>query len=168
MGRITENVRQSFIKYGGVRINGVGMRNDIKRPSFNEGELEGSSLKNGFWIIKRERESKMAVEFRHRRREYMVKSDDEFVVDSENRKVKGGMVPLYFSGGPFLRSSEVVWLFFMFDEGGDDWPFDGLAFFNVHCSPPRRPWGWGCPHLGPLLYQPKLPLNRQPSRTCRV
>ena len=77
LGRITENVRQSFIiKYGGVRINGIGVRNNIKRPSFNEGELESSSLENGFWIVKRERESKMAVEFSHRGREYMMESDD--------------------------------------------------------------------------------------------
>ena len=108
LGRIRENIRQSFIKYGGVRINGIGVRNNIKGPCFNEGELEGTSLKNGFRIVKRERESKMAVKFRHRRREYMVKSDYEFVMDSENRKVKGGMVPLYFPGGPFLHSSEVV------------------------------------------------------------
>ena len=76
LGRITENVRQSFIKYGGVRIDGIGVRNNIKRPSFNEGELESSSLKNGFWIIKRERKSKMAVKFSHRRREYMMESDN--------------------------------------------------------------------------------------------
>ena len=76
LGGITENVRQSFIKYGGVRINGIGVRNNIKGPCFNEGELEGSSLENGFWIIKRERKSKMAVKFSHRGREYMVESDN--------------------------------------------------------------------------------------------
>ena len=76
LGRVTENVRQSFIKYGGVRIDGIRMRNNIKGPCFNEGELKGSSFKDGFWIIKRERESKMAVEFSHRGREYMVESDD--------------------------------------------------------------------------------------------
>ena len=64
LGRITENVRQSFIKYGSVRINGIGMRNNIKGPSFNEGELESSSFENGFRVVKRERESKMAVKFR--------------------------------------------------------------------------------------------------------
>ena len=76
MGRITKNVRQSFIKYGGVRIDGIGVRNNIKGPCFNEGELEGSSFENGFWIIKRKRKSKMAVKFSHRRREYMVESDN--------------------------------------------------------------------------------------------
>ena len=76
LGRIRENIRQSFIKYGSVRINGIGVRNNIKGPCFNEGELEGLSFKNGFWIIKRERESKMAVEFSHRRRGYMVESDN--------------------------------------------------------------------------------------------
>ena len=76
LGRITENIRQSFIEYGGVRINGIGMRNNIKRLCFNEGELEGSSLKNGFWIIKGEGKSEMAVKFSHRRREYMVESDN--------------------------------------------------------------------------------------------
>ena len=119
LGRIRENIRQSFIKYGGVRINGIGVRNNIKGPCFNEGELESSSLENGFWIVKREGKSEMAVKFSHRRGEYMVKSDNKFIVNSENRKVKGGMVPLYFPGGPFLRSSEVVCLFLMFDEGGN-------------------------------------------------
>ena len=76
LGRIIENVRQSFIKYGSVRIDGVGVRNNIKGPCFNEGELESSSLENGFWIVKRERESKMAVEFSHRGREYMMESDN--------------------------------------------------------------------------------------------
>ena len=76
LGRITENVRQSFIKYGGVRVDGIRMRNNIKGPCFNEGELESLSLENGFWIIKGERKSKMAVEFRHRRREYMMESDN--------------------------------------------------------------------------------------------
>ena len=76
LGGITKNVRQSFIKYGSVRIDGVGVRNNIKGPCFNEGELESSSLENGFWIVKRERESKMAVEFSHRGREYMMESDN--------------------------------------------------------------------------------------------
>ena len=76
MGRIRENIRQSFIKYGGVRINGIGVRNNIKGPCFNEGKLEGSSFENGFWIIKRERESKVAVECRQRRREYMMETND--------------------------------------------------------------------------------------------
>ena len=76
LGRIAKNVRQSFIKYGSVRIDGVGVRNNIKGPCFNEGEWECSSLKNGFWIIKGERKSKMAVEFSKRRREYMMESDN--------------------------------------------------------------------------------------------
>ena len=76
LGRITENVRQSFIKYGSVRINGIGMRNNIKGPSFNEKELESSSLENGFRVVKRERESNMAVEFRQRRREYMMETNN--------------------------------------------------------------------------------------------
>ena len=76
LGRVTKNVRQSFIKYGSVRIDGIGVRNNIKGPCFNEGELEGSSLENGFWIVKGERKSKMAVEFSHRRGEYMMESDN--------------------------------------------------------------------------------------------
>ena len=76
LGRIRENIRQSFIKYGGVRINGIGVRNNIKGPCFNEGELEGSSLENGFWVIKGKRKRKVAVKFGYRRREYMMESDD--------------------------------------------------------------------------------------------
>ena len=159
LGRITKNVRQSFIKYGGVRINGIGVRNNIKGPCFNEGELESSSLEDGFRIVKRKRESKMAVKFRQRRREYMMETNDQFIMKSKNRKIKGRMVFGYFSRVPFLRSSEVIFVGLMFKDQSDDRPFDGLAFFNVYCSPPRRPWCWYCPHLAPLLYQPELPLN---------
>ena len=74
--RITENIRQSFIKYGGVRINGIGVRNNIKGPCFNEGELESTSLENGFRIVKRKRESKMTIKFRQRRRKYMMEPND--------------------------------------------------------------------------------------------
>ena len=76
LGRIRENIRQSFIKYGSVRIDGIRMRNNIKRPCFDEEKLKGRSLKDRFWIIKRKRESKMAVKFRQRGREYMMEMDD--------------------------------------------------------------------------------------------